>query len=376
MPRNPIRILKDPAWTQVLTSDFFLLALLDFSAYMVWPAFEVKARLESFSGYDPLWRLARAIQLWEEAYEVYTENTPLDYFRMLESTDIPWVPLDNALRFFASLGYRAIDRHNLCPVIDAVKEMRCIEDYDDRNSRAKIDFYRQWYHTKTKHPIVSLDAMIDAKGYDARADALDQIVERAGYTDMFEEELCERMDAQNFYKTELTDREREILTLRNYGLTQKEVAKQLQYDTHSAVGKRVADIVKRFGDYMDECAGKRIYMTEQKLEIRKQAHLCMRVRFSYAHRKEASINDQNLFTAPVTKSKPRRKCMQSYKSYDDLPLTLNPTDVANALGISRVNAYNLCHAQDFPAIRLGKRILIPKDRFLEWLNRQNQVCAN
>lgn len=68
--------------------------------------------------------------------------------------------------------------------------------------------------------------------------------------------------------------------------------------------------------------------------------------------------------------------MQSYKSYDDLPLTLNPTDVANALGISRVNAYNLCHAQDFPAIRLGKRILIPKDRFLEWLNRQNQVCAN
>lgn len=57
-----------------------------------------------------------------------------------------------------------------------------------------------------------------------------------------------------------------------------------------------------------------------------------------------------------------------YKSHDELPMTLNVMDVAQALGISRVNAYNLCHAQGFPAIRLGKRILIPKERFLNWLD--------
>lgn len=57
-----------------------------------------------------------------------------------------------------------------------------------------------------------------------------------------------------------------------------------------------------------------------------------------------------------------------YKSYDELPMTLNVMDVALSLGISRVNAYNLCHAQGFPAIRLGKRILIPKEQFLSWLN--------
>lgn len=68
----------------------------------------------------------------------------------------------------------------------------------------------------------------------------------------------------------------------------------------------------------------------------------------------------------------------NYKSYNDLPLTLNPTDVAVALGISRVSAYNLCHSVGFPAIRLGKRILVPRDRFLEWLDKQateNRVCA-
>ena len=61
---------------------------------------------------------------------------------------------------------------------------------------------------------------------------------------------------------------------------------------------------------------------------------------------------------------------QTYKTYEDLPLTLNPTDVAVALGISRVNAYNLCHSVGFPAIRLGKRILVPRDRFLDWLDKQ------
>ena len=59
---------------------------------------------------------------------------------------------------------------------------------------------------------------------------------------------------------------------------------------------------------------------------------------------------------------------QPYKSHDELPMTLNVMDVAHSLGISRVNAYNLCHAQGFPAIRIGKRILIPKDRFLGWLD--------
>ena len=52
-----------------------------------------------------------------------------------------------------------------------------------------------------------------------------------------------------------------------------------------------------------------------------------------------------------------------YKSMDDLPLTLCVEDIAGILGISRVMAYNLCHSKGFPAVRMGRRILIPKDRF-------------
>ena len=53
----------------------------------------------------------------------------------------------------------------------------------------------------------------------------------------------------------------------------------------------------------------------------------------------------------------------------DLPITLCVEDVASYLGISRVGAYNLCHSKGFPSMRIGKRILIPRDRFLEWLDK-------
>lgn len=64
-----------------------------------------------------------------------------------------------------------------------------------------------------------------------------------------------------------------------------------------------------------------------------------------------------------------------YNSYDDLPITLNVQDVATVLGISRVNAYNLCHSEGFPTIRIGKRILIPKQHFLGWLEDRQQSAG-
>ena len=48
--------------------------------------------------------------------------------------------------------------------------------------------------------------------------------------------------------------------------------------------------------------------------------------------------------------------------------------MAAFLGISRVGAYNLCHAKGFPSVRIGKRILIPRDRFLAWLNELPEVA--
>lgn len=55
-----------------------------------------------------------------------------------------------------------------------------------------------------------------------------------------------------------------------------------------------------------------------------------------------------------------------YKSYEELPLMLSVIQVAEVLGISKTSAYELVHSDDFPSITIGKRLIIPKDKFIEW----------
>ena len=49
-----------------------------------------------------------------------------------------------------------------------------------------------------------------------------------------------------------------------------------------------------------------------------------------------------------------------YTHYDQLPIVLNADQLAQALGISRANAYQLMHSKGFPTLRIGKRMLVPK----------------
>lgn len=62
--------------------------------------------------------------------------------------------------------------------------------------------------------------------------------------------------------------------------------------------------------------------------------------------------------------------MKKYESYNELPLTLSVPEVAAVLGISRAGAYELVHSASFPKVKIGKRILVPKDKLIEWLDAQ------
>ena len=56
-----------------------------------------------------------------------------------------------------------------------------------------------------------------------------------------------------------------------------------------------------------------------------------------------------------------------YKSYDELPLMLSVMDVSAVLGISRSGAYELVKEEGFPSLTIGSRIVIPKARFIQWI---------
>ena len=59
-----------------------------------------------------------------------------------------------------------------------------------------------------------------------------------------------------------------------------------------------------------------------------------------------------------------------YTNYDQLPIVLNADQLALALGISRANAYQLMHSKGFPTLRIGKRMMVPKDRLIEWMAKK------
>ena len=50
-----------------------------------------------------------------------------------------------------------------------------------------------------------------------------------------------------------------------------------------------------------------------------------------------------------------------YKSYDDLPLFLNAKMVAQVLGVSISTAYELLNGPGFPTLRVGSRMVVPKE---------------
>lgn len=60
----------------------------------------------------------------------------------------------------------------------------------------------------------------------------------------------------------------------------------------------------------------------------------------------------------------------TYTSYDELPLFLNAEMVAKVLGISISSAYELMHETSFPALRVGSRIVAPKEKFCQWVELQ------
>ena len=56
-----------------------------------------------------------------------------------------------------------------------------------------------------------------------------------------------------------------------------------------------------------------------------------------------------------------------YKSYDELPLFLNAETVAKLLGVSPSTGYELMHEKGFPVLRIGSRMVVPKEKFREWV---------
>ena len=61
-----------------------------------------------------------------------------------------------------------------------------------------------------------------------------------------------------------------------------------------------------------------------------------------------------------------------YTSFEELPLMLSVQDVSDVLGIGLAHAYEVVHQQGFPTIALGNRIIVPRDKFIQWIDNETE----
>ena len=62
----------------------------------------------------------------------------------------------------------------------------------------------------------------------------------------------------------------------------------------------------------------------------------------------------------------------AYKTYEELPLFLNAENVAQVLGIAPSICYELMHKADFPVLKIGNRMVVPKEKFIQWVEMHTQ----
>ena len=242
--RNIYDLFHHPEQIELIESDYFELAIIDIYAYLVWPYLGISPYLEIYSGYDPIWKLAHATPLWIE--------TMIEEEIILSFTDaFKMYAYDKSFSFESKSAYEmdiilkfavmaTVQKNNLGPLIECVKENRCWEDFDKRDSKQKTDFFRKWYHSRTDHPMISLEQYQEE--YAERNDGKEFDIPDS--TDVEDEAVTQEL-IDSFMK-ELTEKQKQILNLRLEGRTYEEIAQRVGYKTHSAVVKQMDKIGQKF----------------------------------------------------------------------------------------------------------------------------------
>lgn len=61
---------------------------------------------------------------------------------------------------------------------------------------------------------------------------------------------------------------------------------------------------------------------------------------------------------------------KEYKTFDELPMFLSVAMLSDVLGISSSLGYELMREEGFPSIKIGGRIVIPRDKLMSWLEER------
>ena len=255
LPRSKRALLR----SDIVKSDLFTSTVIDAYSRMLLPFICPGQRPEAFSDYALETLVSYFFNLWYEGLvDTGAAISVRDYFQYADwSKPMGYVPMDKMLADLSvSVPYTLQKYSFLSEYLKVGKENRCFEDFTSISSTAKKDFYRHWYHTRSKHKTVSLEEYKEKRLHDFETSNKD--IE--DYSANFEDDLIAKDLVQRFMKT-LSEKDRQILHLRMEGVSLESIAKELGYTNHSGVIKRI----RRIGQAYEKYAGVDYGFSEKKI---------------------------------------------------------------------------------------------------------------
>lgn len=290
LSRDPHAPVRDSA----LTSSGFAHFIEKTYANAIWKHIQIPkkgghARMDSpmsdFCENFALWQLVYSAVDYVRAILEETEYSSQKLASMPEGGEVPWMSKADFDKLMEGITDRIVREQGWQPTIDYVWKNRTQEDYSERNSRKKIDTYRQWHHTRTEAgaKMVSIEAaqeQASANGgsfdiADEEADpALREIRTKFDEDDDdddpfnnedeeyhgwaqdgdYDEWLAAKIRQQRRSMSEynrilssdfgrsLCHEDRQLVALRNEELTHKELAKLQGFSSHTGVINRLKHI--------------------------------------------------------------------------------------------------------------------------------------
>ena len=244
LPRRPYELLLHQEYREIIESNLFLEHISDAMAYLAWPAMGMSGWMEYYSGWSPQWRIAHETELWiwgmQQAGVLLTNRQlfiPPSCFM-----EMPILSLEDAYAMVAAAAPYVLNTDDRGEILQIARELPCEEDFDEEKkfNRRLLNFRREWYHRRTKHPT---DIPLECLTYHPDNDSSE-----------FEDTVITQADTDRFLNG-LSDTDRRIMTLRLEGRPLEEIAQLVGYKTHSAVLKRIRKIGKAYERYAREDLG-------------------------------------------------------------------------------------------------------------------------
>lgn len=210
----------------------------------------LKISHQNYSEDNPLMAMRDGLgnMLGEKGIEMLdNKNENNDFWNMINQLCTVIDTEEKAQELLNNTVEMAIQTMEYSKIAEIIQQNPTHEDYNPKNNNnlpAK-DFEKRYNHTRTNTKMVSLEQMQDVENTSGEV-AINAMIDT---NKNLAEEVETNISKYNFW-TSLSEQDKQILELKMQGKTQKEIAEELGYKTHSAIGKRLQILKEQLIDTM------------------------------------------------------------------------------------------------------------------------------